>query len=67
MHLGGQEFLLLALLVLLLFGATRLPKLARSMREARDEFQKGTKEGESDNAPPAAQPPVPPADSPPAQ
>ncbi|MGH2758441.1 MAG: twin-arginine translocase TatA/TatE family subunit [Actinomycetota bacterium] len=38
---GGQEFLLILLVVLLLFGAARLPKLARSMREARDEFQKG--------------------------
>jgi sec-independent protein translocase protein TatA len=36
----GQEWLLLVLIVLLLFGATRLPKLARSLREAKDEFQK---------------------------
>lgn len=41
---GGQEFLLILLIVLLLFGAARLPKLARSMREARDEFQKGHSE-----------------------
>jgi len=43
-HLGGSEVLILALIVLLLFGAARLPKLARSMREARDEFNKGTAE-----------------------
>jgi sec-independent protein translocase protein TatA len=68
MHLGGQEFLLLALLVLLLFGASRLPKLARSMREARDEFQKGTTEAESGTTPPTSQtPPAPPVDNPPTQ
>ncbi len=40
--LGPQELFLILLIVLLLFGAARLPKLARSMREARDEFQKGS-------------------------
>ncbi len=42
--IGGGEILLLVLIVLLLFGAARLPKLARSLREARDEFQKGADE-----------------------
>ena len=42
MRFGSQEILLLVLIVMLLFGAARLPKLARSMREARDEFQKGS-------------------------
>lgn len=37
---GGVEILLLLVVVVLLFGAARLPKLARSMREAREEFQK---------------------------
>lgn len=41
MKFGGQEMLLLFLIVMLLFGAARLPKLARSLREAKDEFQKG--------------------------
>ena len=36
----GQEWLLLVLIVLLLFGASRLPRLARSLREAKDEFSK---------------------------
>ncbi|HVE92269.1 MAG TPA: twin-arginine translocase TatA/TatE family subunit [Actinomycetota bacterium] len=39
--LGGPEVLLVVLLIVLLFGASRLPRLARSMREARDEFEKG--------------------------
>ena len=74
MHFGGQEILLLVLIVLLLFGASRLPKLARSMREARDEFQKGAdEEKEKGEQQPAAQPqvqqqtptPAPPVDNPP--
>jgi sec-independent protein translocase protein TatA len=44
MKLGGQEMLILFLIVMLLFGASRLPKLARSLREARDEFEKGAEE-----------------------
>lgn len=48
MKLGGPEILVLALIVLLLFGTTRLPKLARAMRDAKDEFEKGqSDEGES--------------------
>ena len=47
MNLGGSEILLLVLIVLLLFGAARLPKLARSMREAREEFQKGSDEAKA--------------------
>ncbi len=54
MKFGGQEMLLLFLIVLLLFGAARLPKLARSLREAKDEFQK-----ESASAPAAGSSDVP--------
>lgn len=46
MRFGPQELLIILLIVMLLFGASRLPKLARSMREARDEFQKGADEAE---------------------
>jgi sec-independent protein translocase protein TatA len=44
MRPGTTEILILLLIVLLLFGASRLPKLARSLREARDEFEKGESE-----------------------
>jgi sec-independent protein translocase protein TatA len=37
--LGITELLLIAVVVLLLFGTSRLPKLARSMRQARDELR----------------------------
>ena len=51
---GGSEWILLVLIVLLLFGSARLPRLARSMREAKDEFKKAS-EPKADDAPePAA-------------
>jgi Sec-independent protein translocase protein TatA len=42
--------LLLFLIVMLLFGAARLPKLARSLREAKDEFNKETAPAEATEA-----------------
>lgn len=42
---GGLEMLLIFLVILLVFGASRLPKLARSMGQAGKEFKAGMKEG----------------------
>ena len=42
---GGGEWIVILLVLLLLFGATRLPKLARSMGQAGKEFKSGLKEG----------------------
>ena len=42
---GGLEMILLFLVILLVFGASRLPKLARSMGQAGKEFKAGMKEG----------------------
>ena len=36
----GWEFLVVAVVIVLLFGANRLPKIARSLGEARTEFEK---------------------------
>ncbi len=41
---GWQELILILLIVLLLFGAKRLPEVARSVGKALGEFKKGTKE-----------------------
>ena len=41
MNFGPTEALILLIIVLLLFGAAKLPKLARSMGEAQREFKKG--------------------------
>ncbi|WP_255151904.1 twin-arginine translocase TatA/TatE family subunit [Halorarius halobius] len=38
---GGPELLVILLVAVLLFGADRLPKLARSSGEAMGEFKKG--------------------------
>jgi sec-independent protein translocase protein TatA len=45
MSLGGPELLIVLVVVLLLFGTTRLPKLARSLGQAQNEFKAGIREG----------------------
>lgn len=45
MSLGPPELLIVLVIVLVLFGASRLPKLARSMGQASKEFKQGLKEG----------------------
>ena len=40
-NLGAPELIIIALVVLLLFGATRLPKLGKSMGESISGFTKG--------------------------
>ncbi len=44
-NLGAPELLIVLLVVLVLFGGAKLPKLARSMGQAQTEFKKGLKEG----------------------
>lgn len=39
MRLGAPELIVLLAILLLLFGAGRLPQLARSLRKAKDEFE----------------------------
>jgi sec-independent protein translocase protein TatA len=46
MNLGPTELIIILVIVLVLFGSTRLPKLARSMGQASKEFKKGTSEGD---------------------
>ena len=81
MSLGAPELIIILIIVLLLFGTTRLPKLARSLGEASREFQKGANERERERekeeaaaqaaptpvvpVPPPAAP-APPAPAPPA-
>lgn len=43
--LGAPELLIILIVVLVLFGGSRLPKLARSMGQASKEFKEGVKEG----------------------
>ena len=43
--LGPGELLLILAVLLLLFGSTKLPKLARSLGQSSKEFKEGLKEG----------------------
>jgi sec-independent protein translocase protein TatA len=43
-NLSAPELLIVLLIILLLFGGAKLPKLARSLGEAQREFRKGTNE-----------------------
>ncbi|WP_371874171.1 twin-arginine translocase TatA/TatE family subunit [Prevotella sp. E15-22] len=42
--LGGQELLLIALIVLLLFGGAKIPELMRGMGKGVKSFKEGMKE-----------------------
>ncbi len=47
----GPDILIILAIVALLFGSTRLPKLARSLGSAKSEFEKGIAEGTSGTTP----------------
>jgi sec-independent protein translocase protein TatA len=47
-NLGAPELIIIALVILLLFGATRLPKLGKSMGEGISGFRKGLKDDSDD-------------------
>ena len=49
MDIGPPELLIILVIVLLLFGGAKLPALARSLGQAKKEFQQGLKDGESDD------------------
>ena len=47
----GMEWLIILLVVLLLFGARKLPDLARSLGSSAKEFRKGLDEGAAKETP----------------
>jgi sec-independent protein translocase protein TatA len=52
MGIGAPELLIVLLVVLVIFGGSQLPKLARGLGSAQREFKKGLDEGaEDDEAP----------------
>jgi len=64
-NLQAPELLIILLVVLLLFGGAKLPKLARSLGQAQKEFKHGLREGEAPDptaAPPTEAPPGDPSD-----
>ena len=55
--LDPPEIALLVVLVLVLFGGSQLPKLAKNLGKAQNEFKKGLKTPDDEPQPPADQPP----------
>ncbi|MEK7386629.1 MAG: twin-arginine translocase TatA/TatE family subunit [candidate division NC10 bacterium] len=52
--LGYQELLIILVIVLILFGANRLPELARSLGSSVKEFKKGVNETKAEDTTAAA-------------
>jgi sec-independent protein translocase protein TatA len=48
--LGYQELLIILVIVLILFGANRLPELAKSLGSSVKEFKKGVNEVKNEDA-----------------
>jgi sec-independent protein translocase protein TatA len=46
-NLGAPELLIVLLVILVLFGGAKLPKLARSLGQAQTEFKRGLSEEEA--------------------
>lgn len=65
--LRGQELLIILLIVLLIFGARKLPDLARSLGSSAKEFRKGIEEGSKEDADGAQATETDPPQNPPSQ
>lgn len=52
-QVGGWELIIILVVILLIFGARKLPELARSLGASAKEFRKGIEEGvtEDENTP----------------
>jgi len=47
--LGTPEILVIAVVIFLLFGATRLPQLAKALGQSKKAFKEGLDEGEQES------------------
>jgi sec-independent protein translocase protein TatA len=57
--LGAPELLLVAGVIVLLFGAKKLPEIARSLGKAKGEFKRGLSEEDKEQSKPEAEEPSP--------
>ncbi len=48
---SGPEWIIVLVIVLLVFGGSQLPKLAKNLGKAQKEFKEGLAEGSKDDAP----------------
>ena len=46
--LGPTELIIIVLVIFLLFGATRLPQLAKALGQSKKAFREGIEEGEKE-------------------
>ena len=51
-NISPTEILLVAGVIILLFGAKKLPEIARSLGKAKGEFKQGLQEGDAATPPP---------------
>jgi sec-independent protein translocase protein TatA len=47
--LGTPELIVIAVVIVLLFGATRLPQLAKALGQSKRAFKEGLEEGEKES------------------
>lgn len=47
--IGAPELIIVLIVILVLFGGAKLPKLARSLGQAQREFKQGIAEGTTDD------------------
>ena len=45
--IGSTELIMIVVVIVILFGSSAIPKFARSLGQAKREFEKGLKEGVS--------------------
>ena len=48
--LGGPEVIIVLVIILVLFGGSQIPKLARNLGQAQKEFKKGLDEAKKDDS-----------------
>jgi sec-independent protein translocase protein TatA len=47
---GGNEWIIIVIVAVVLFGGSQIPKLARSLGQAQKEFKQGIAEGDADTS-----------------
>ena len=56
---GGPELIIILVVVLVLFGGSQLPKLAKNLGKAQKEFKEGLDDGQASGDAASAPPPPP--------
>lgn len=46
---GGNEWIIIVIVAVVLFGGSQIPKLAKNLGQAQSEFKKGLAEGKQDD------------------